>query len=135
MIPPRDVGFEVSHQLIGCRKVVRFLQPFRVPMVTLPPFIIVEQHAFTTNDVRKAVLESMRGRQNRFRNLPDCHIDKCVGSDNNPSAKQGYCLHVGQNTNTQRRCQLLQRKGGHDLTPHERAAETWLAGSSIPNAP
>jgi hypothetical protein len=100
MIPPRDVGIEIDHQLLRRRKVVRLFRRFRVPVITPSALIVVAQHALTGNDVRKPILELMRGRWDRLRNLPHHHFDERVYSDNNPAPKQRYGLHVGENTNT-----------------------------------
>jgi len=57
MVPPLDISFKISHQLIGRRKEVGFFRCFGVPMITLPALVVIAQHALASNHVRKSVLE------------------------------------------------------------------------------
>src|SRR3990170_3381678 len=60
MVPPRDVSFKVSHQLIRRREGVRVLRRFGVPVITLSVFVVVAQHALLFDHIREAVLEQVR---------------------------------------------------------------------------
>src|SRR3972149_6591380 len=100
MVPPRDVSFKVSHQLIGRRKGVRLLSCLGVPVIALCAFIVVAQYAPLLNHIRQPVFEPVRRGRKRRRNMPDRHFDECVGSHHRPATDQGCSLHVGDNTNT-----------------------------------
>ena len=97
----------LGHQLIRRRKVVRLLGCFGVSVITCSSLVVVTQHAFTTNDIRQPVLQFMRRRRNRFRNVPNHHLDEYVDGNNYSAVKQGHYLHVGENTNTEGWYQLL----------------------------
>jgi hypothetical protein len=100
MVPPCDVSFKVSHQLIGGREGVRFLRGFSVPVIAFSVFVVIAQHALLFDHVRQAVLEKVQRGWNRLWNMPDHHFDERVGGDDYPASNQGYGLHVGDNTNT-----------------------------------
>jgi len=62
MVPPRDVSFKISHQLIRRGEGVRFFRGFRVPVIALFAFIVVAQHALLFDHIRQAVFETSCNR-------------------------------------------------------------------------
>jgi len=60
MVPPRDIGFKISHQLIGSREGVGFLRFLEVPVITLAAFVVVSQDASPFDHIGDAILEQVR---------------------------------------------------------------------------
>jgi hypothetical protein len=99
-IPPRDICFKISHQLIRRREGIGRLSGLGVPVVALSALVVIAENASLLDDVRQAVLEQVRGGRDRHRQSPDHDFDESVGRHNDPATDQSPSLHVGENTNT-----------------------------------
>jgi len=59
LIPPRDVGAEISHKLIRRGECIRGFGRADVPVMPLPTLVVVAQHALASHHVGESVLETM----------------------------------------------------------------------------
>ena len=102
MVPPRHISFKIGDRLIRCGEDIWLLHCAGVPVITLSAFVVVTQHALLFDYVCQPVFKRMRRGRDRLGNVPDHHLDECVGSNDDPATSQRYSAHVGDSTNSRR---------------------------------
>jgi len=79
-----------------------------VAVVPFASFVVVTQHTYAINDERQPILERMFRIPYRPGQPPNDDLSKRPDIEHVPFIDQQFRAHVGQNNNTDRRCQLLQ---------------------------
>ncbi|MCJ2073351.1 hypothetical protein MKK75_31965 [Methylobacterium sp. J-030] len=93
-LPPSLDGFdEVGQQTIDYIEVVRHFGILIVPVIAFAALVVEADHAQAVHDVDEAVLETVPGRRNRFRDPPDNQLDKIPLTESHAATDEKFRLH------------------------------------------